>query len=332
MLLAKKEIVKTPTSRRLPPNERIFDRRTTTTSGPYIDSVKQYLNEIRRYPLLTAEEEKEIFRRRDAHRDDPTKEPKLQEQNAKMVAKINQEILMRNLRWVVVIAKKYQGIGLELLDLIQEGNLGLRHAIDKFEVEKGFKLSTYSKNWIGQYIIRAIADQAQPFRIPISTQDIMTRIARTEEELYTKLGRSPTQSETAKAMRMSVEELGEYITYQKLNSQMIYLDRPLKPDSDTTPNDIVADKLVDDPADQTVRLLETEKVAKMLAELNDRERIVIQRRFLDGEKHTLAKIAEDFGVSRERVRQIEEGALQKLRAFVEKAGDGPETVHKPKVT
>ena len=273
-------------------------------SGTYTDditddSVRMYLREIGKIPLLSLEKETELAEK--AMQGDRRAKDKMAE---------------ANMRLVVSIAKRYSGRGLELLDLIQEGNTGLLRAVDKFDPSKGFKFSTYATWWIRQAITRAIADQARTIRIPVHMVETINKLMRTQRRLMQELNREPTNQELAKEMDMDVEKI-EYI--QKIKQDITSLDAGIGRDGEegeeSTLGDFIEDEDTTSPEESaTVQLLK-EQVREILSTLSDRERKILEMRFgLNGTKsHTLEEVGLEFAVTRERIRQIEAKALMKLK-------------------
>lgn len=263
------------------------------------DSVRMYLREIGKIPLLSNEEEMKLAKR-------------IMEGDHRAKDKMAEA----NMRLVVSIAKRYSGRGLDLLDLIQEGNTGLLRAVDKFDPEKGFKFSTYATWWIRQAITRAIADQARTIRIPVHMVETINKLMRTQRRLTQELNREPTPEELAKEMDMEVEKV-EYI--QKIKQDITSLDAGIGRDNDegeeSTLGDFIEDEDTASPEESaTVQLLK-EQVREILSTLSDRERKILEMRFgLNGTKsHTLEEVGIEFAVTRERIRQIEAKALMKLK-------------------
>ena len=263
------------------------------------DSVRMYLREIGKIPLLSLEKETELAEK--AMQGDRRAKDKMAE---------------ANMRLVVSIAKRYSGRGLELLDLIQEGNTGLLRAVDKFDPSKGFKFSTYATWWIRQAITRAIADQARTIRIPVHMVETINKLMRTSRRLTQELNREPTNQELAKEMDMDVEKI-EYI--QKIKQDITSLDAGIGRDGEegeeSTLGDFIEDEDTASPEESaTVQLLK-EQVREILSTLSDRERKILEMRFgLNGTKsHTLEEVGLEFAVTRERIRQIEAKALMKLK-------------------
>jgi RNA polymerase primary sigma factor len=260
------------------------------------DSVRLYLREIGKIPLLTAVEELEL-----AHR----------VSSGEKLAK--DKMAEANMRLVVSIAKRYVGRGLDLLDLIQEGNTGLLRAVEKFDPNKGFKFSTYATWWIRQAITRAIADQARTIRIPVHMVETINKLLRTQRRLTQKLNREPTNEEIAKEMEIEVDKV-EHI--MKIKQDISSLDASIRDDEDDS---VLADFIEDEdtvtPEESATNQLLKEQVKDMLNALTEREQKIIKLRFglEDGKSHTLEEVGQEFAVTRERIRQIEAKALAKLR-------------------
>jgi RNA polymerase primary sigma factor len=288
------------------------------------DPVRQYLNEIGRVSLLTLEEEISLARRveegKDAKRRLEEEGGNLDERNKRSLQyqaqdgeMARQHLIEANLRLVVSIAKRFAGRGMSMLDLIQEGNRGLMHAVEKFEYKRGFKFSTYATWWIRQAVGRAIADQSRTIRIPVHMVETLNKIARTSRELEHDLGRDPTNDEIAKA-------LGEGWTAEKVEEvrrsaiDPISLESPVGEDGDASYGDFIAtDNL--DPTDAAAEGMLTEELESALNTLPEREAMVLKLRhgLIDGREHTLEEVGKLMGVTRERVRQIEVKALRKLK-------------------
>jgi RNA polymerase primary sigma factor len=262
------------------------------------DSVRMYLREIGNYPLLSNEEEISLSKR--VARGD---------QNAKM------RLAQANLRLVVSIAKKYIGRGLSLLDLIQEGNMGLMRAVEKFDFTKGFKFSTYATWWIRQAITRAIADQARTIRIPVHMVETINRLIREQRRLVQELGREPSADEIAKAMKIPVDKV-EHIL--KISQETVSLESPVGEEEDSSLGDFIP-SLEHGPEEQAIYQLLRDHVSEFLQYLSPREQKILRMRFGldDGRTHTLEEVGEEFGVTRERIRQIEAKALQRLKKHEE---------------
>ena len=259
------------------------------------DPVKVYLKEIGRVPLLSSEEEIDLAIR--ISENDPVAKQRLAE---------------ANLRLVVSIAKRYVGRGMQFLDLIQEGNLGLIKAVDKFDYTKGFKFSTYATWWIRQAITRAIADQARTIRIPVHMVETINRLIRTSRQLLQELGREPTPEEIAEKMEMPVERVREIM---KISQDPVSLETPIGEEEDSHLGDFIQDDHVQVPVDAATYTLLHEQLMEVLDTLTEREQKVLRLRFGldDGRPRTLEEVGRQFNVTRERIRQIEAKALRKLR-------------------
>jgi len=262
---------------------------------PLDDSVRMWLREIGKTPLLSPEEEQHL---------------------AKLVAQGDEEakrkLTLANLRLVVSIAKRYSGRGMAFSDLIQEGNLGLIRAVEKFDYRRGYKFSTYATWWIRQAITRAIADQARTIRIPVHMVETINRLMKRRSQLEQELGRSPTPEELADDMGISVDRVCEII---RIAPEPLSLDTPVGEEEDTQLLDFIEDDTCDSPTEAADRSLLRERIEEALRVLTDREREVIKMRFglIDGMPHTLEEVGRHFNVTRERIRQIEAKAIKKLR-------------------
>ena len=259
------------------------------------DPVRMYLKEIGRVPLLTAEEEVELARRMEAG--DASARHRLEE---------------ANLRLVVSIAKRYVGRGMLFLDLIQEGNLGLLKAVEKFDYSKGYKFSPYATWWIRQAITRALADQARTIRIPVHMVETINKLVRVSRSLLQELGRDATAEEIAEEMGLSVVRVREIM---KIAQEPVSLETPVGEEEDSHLGDFIEDEAALDPADAASMMLLKEQISEVLKTLAPREAEVLRLRFglEDGRSRTLEEVGQSFGVTRERIRQIEAKALRKLR-------------------
>ena len=259
------------------------------------DPVRMYLKEIGKVPLLTAEEEIELAKKMEQG-----------DQEAK------KRLAEANLRLVVSIAKRYVGRGMLFLDLIQEGNLGLIKAVEKFDYRKGYKFSTYATWWIRQAITRAIADQARTIRIPVHMVETINKLIRVSRQLLQELGREPTPEEIAEEMDMPVERVREIL---KISQEPVSLETPIGEEEDSHLGDFIQDDNVPVPADAATFTLLKEQLDEVLSTLTEREQKVLILRFglEDGRARTLEEVGKEFNVTRERIRQIEAKALRKLR-------------------
>lgn len=267
-----------------------------STEGIAIDDpVKIYLKEIGRVPLLTSEEEIQLAQRMAAG--DTYAKKKLAE---------------ANLRLVVSIAKKYVGRGMQFLDLIQEGNLGLIKAVEKFDYTKGFKFSTYATWWIRQAITRAIADQARTIRIPVHMVETITKVKKVSSQLLHENGHDPSSEEIAEKLEMPVDKVREIM---RIAQDPVSLETPIGEEEDSHLGDFIPDNDSPAPAEAASRTLLKEQLNEILATLTDREAEVLKLRFglIGGKAHTLEEVGQHFNVTRERIRQIEAKALRKLR-------------------
>ena len=259
------------------------------------DPVRMYLKEIGKVPLLSAEEEIELAKRME-----------LGDQEAK------KRLAEANLRLVVSIAKRYVGRGMLFLDLIQEGNLGLIKAVEKFDYRKGYKFSTYATWWIRQAITRAIADQARTIRIPVHMVETINKLIRVSRQLLQELGREPSPEEIAEEMNMPVERVREIL---KISQEPVSLETPIGEEEDSHLGDFIQDDNVPVPSDAAAFTLLKEQLVEVLGTLTEREQKVLRLRFGldDGRARTLEEVGKEFNVTRERIRQIEAKALRKLR-------------------
>jgi RNA polymerase primary sigma factor len=259
------------------------------------DPVRMYLREIGRVPLLSAQQEVQLALRMEQGDEEARR-----------------HLTEANLRLVVSVAKKYIGRGMSLLDLIQEGNIGLIRAVEKFDYHKGFKFSTYATWWIRQAITRAIADQARTIRIPVHMVETINRLIRTSRRLVQELGRDPTSDEIAREMGLPPDKVREII---KISQEPVSLETPIGEEEDSHLGDFIEDQKALAPADAASHQLLKEQVEDVLDSLTQRERRVLQLRFGldDGRSRTLEEVGREFGVTRERIRQIEAKALRKLR-------------------
>ena len=299
--------------------------RVTHTEGGSFDPVRMYLKEIGKVPLLTAEQEVTLAKRIEAGLqatetlDAEAAAESLGESHRAGIQAVQRDgelarrqLTEANLRLVVSIAKRYVGRGMALLDLIQEGNLGLIRAVEKFDYTKGFKFSTYATWWIRQAITRAIADQARTIRIPVHMVETMNKVLRISRQMLQELGREPTIDEIAAKVELTPDKVRDI---QRIAQEPVSLETPVGEEDDSLLGDFVEDPNVIAPATAAARALLSEAIEEALQELNDRERAVVRLRFGldDGQIRTLEEVGKEFGVTRERIRQIESKTLAKLR-------------------
>ncbi len=273
----------------------LLDDNTLTKDLTINDPVRMYLKEIGQIKLLTMDEELELADRIN---------------EGDEMAKIT--LAEANLRLVVSIAKRYVGRGMQFLDLIQEGNIGLMKAVEKFDVTKGYKFSTYATWWIRQAITRAIADQARTIRVPVHMVETINKLSRIQRQLTLELNREPTEDELAKKMGMSVEKVREIY---KISQEPVSLETPIGEEDDSHLGDFIKDERNVSPEEYATNEMLKDEIAEVLLTLTEREEKVIRLRFglEDGKSRTLEEVGQMFGVTRERIRQIEAKALRKLR-------------------
>jgi RNA polymerase primary sigma factor len=260
-----------------------------------MESIKTYLREIRRIPLLRPEEELEL-----------AKEIRQGSKEAR------RKMIHSNLRIVVNIAKRYTYFGLPIMDLIEEGNIGLMKAVDKYNPKRGFRFSTYAAWWIRQSIGRALSEQGRMVRVPVYVNDMIARLGRANEILSQKLGRAPTLAETARKMKVPVERIKQLNSWVTKTSS---LEAPISEEGDEQIKDLIEDQTMESPEHRISKILDKERILSLLDRITERERRVLDLRFgLHNQRsHTLSEIAKEMDVSRERIRQIEKLALKKLR-------------------
>lgn len=277
------------------PEDDFIEDVSAMTAAMSDDPVKLYLKEIGGYPLLTIEQEISLAKKIE---------------NGEEKAK--QTLAESNLRLVVSIAKRYVGRGLSFLDLIQEGNLGLIKAVEKFDYTKGYKFSTYATWWIRQAITRSIADQSRTIRIPVHMSEVINKTYRVSRSLLQELGREPTEQELADAMNLPIEKVREIL---KVSADPISLDTPIGEEDDSHLGDFIKDDTIIGPEDAAAYAVLQDQIAKLLDTLTEREQRVLVLRFglKDGRTRTLEEVGKEFNVTRERIRQIEAKALRKLR-------------------
>ncbi|WP_443035163.1 RNA polymerase sigma factor [Streptomyces sp. BE20] len=291
-------------------------------SGPAADLLRQYLREIGRIRLLTAAEEVELARRIEAglfaeerlNREPPPADPLARELDTLVVAGriAKRRLTEANLRLVVSVAKRYVGRGLTLLDLIQEGNLGLIRAVEKFDYARGYKFSTYATWWIRQAMSRALADQARTIRVPVHVVELINRVIRVQRSLLQERGTEPGPADIAAVLDLTEERVRELL---RLSQEPISLHTPVGEEDDVALGDLIEDADAASPAESATFLLLRQHLEAVLATLGERERQVVQLRYGldDGRPRTLEEIGTLFGVTRERIRQIESKTLVKLR-------------------
>lgn len=294
------EITETPEQEPWTPDEVEPETPAAPNDDEYIkdiadDSVRLYLREIGKIPLLSGEHEVALAKRIEAG-----------DKRAK------DEMAEANMRLVVSIAKKYIGRGLDLLDLIQEGNTGLLRAVEKFDYTKGFKFSTYATWWIRQAITRAIADQARTIRIPVHMVETINKLIRTQRRLVQELGREPLPEEIAAEMEIDVDKVNHIL---KIKQDIVSLEAPVGEEADSHLGDFIEDEDRETPLEAATNQLLKEHINQILGLLTPREQKILRMRFglEDGRSHTLEEVGQEFGVTRERIRQIEAKALAKLR-------------------
>jgi RNA polymerase primary sigma factor len=276
------------------------------------DPVRMYLKEIGRVPLLSMEDEKNLAMRIEAGEKELAKNGSANQVIIGQGEEAKRQLTEANLRLVVSIAKKYVGRGMLFLDLIQEGNLGLIRAVEKFDYRKGYKFSTYATWWIRQAITRALADQARTIRIPVHMVETINRLIKISRQLLQELGRDPSVEEIAAEMGLTPEKVREVI---KISQEPISLETPIGEEEDSHLGDFIEDQEAVAPAEAASVMLLKEKMQDVLQNLTERERKVLVLRFglEDGHQRTLEEVGQEFGVTRERIRQIEAKALRKLR-------------------
>ncbi len=263
-----------------------------------MDAIKLYLKAIKDIPLLTSEEEKSLARKI---------------RKGSSIAR--KRMIQSNLRLVINIAKRYSRLGVPMMDLIEEGNLGLMKAVKKYNPNKGYRFSTYAAWWIKQYITRAIANQGKTIRIPVYMTEIINRWRKVTERLTQKLGRKPKLKEVAKKMRLSAKKVKRI---SEIATKVSSLDAPIGEEGTGQFMDLIEDETSISPMDRISDIFRKERIEKLLEKMNERERRILDLRFglSDGVIHTLGETAKYFGITRERVRQIEGAAMNKLRTYI----------------
>jgi RNA polymerase primary sigma factor len=294
--------------------------------GGTSDAVRMYLREIGQVDLLTVDDERRLAQLIEDGKVAASRLDEVSESGRTLAAgedrlltravsrgeRAKSELTQANLRLVVSIAKRYSGRGMQLLDLIQEGNLGLMRAVDKFDHTKGFKFSTYATWWIRQAITRSIADQARTIRIPVHMVEHMNRVTRAKRQMHQELEREPTVEELAVRVQIEPDRVRELL---RISQDPLSLDSPIGEEDESNLGDFIEDESVDSPADAATRVMLTDAVGEVLGELSEREQEIVRLRFgLDGGRaKTLEEVGKEFGVTRERIRQIESKTLAKLR-------------------
>jgi RNA polymerase primary sigma factor len=294
--------------------------------GGTSDAVRMYLREIGQVDLLTVDDERRLAQLIEDGKVAASRLDEVGESGQTLAAgedrlltravsrgeRAKSELTQANLRLVVSIAKRYSGRGMQLLDLIQEGNLGLMRAVDKFDHTKGFKFSTYATWWIRQAITRSIADQARTIRIPVHMVEHMNRVTRAKRQMHQELEREPTVEELAVRVQIEPDRVRELL---RISQDPLSLDSPIGEEDESNLGDFIEDDSVDSPADAATRVMLTDAVGEVLGELSEREQEIVRLRFgLDGGRaKTLEEVGKEFGVTRERIRQIESKTLAKLR-------------------
>ncbi|MGW0579318.1 RNA polymerase sigma factor [Streptomyces sp. NPDC002920] len=302
--------------------EHVAPARVTDTSGPSSDLFRQYLREIGRIPLLTAAEEVELARRVEAGLFAEEKLGSTPDLEGELALDLDRLVVMgrmakrrlieANLRLVVSVAKRYVGRGLTMLDLVQEGNLGLIRAVEKFDYARGYKFSTYATWWIRQAMSRALADQARTIRVPVHVVELINRVVRVQRRMLQERGYEPTSEEVADQLDLAPERVGEVL---RLAQEPVSLHAPVGEEDDVALGDLIEDGDAASPVESAAFLLLREHLEAVLSTLGERERKVVQLRYglADGRPRTLEEIGRIFGVTRERIRQIESKTLNKLR-------------------
>ena len=284
-------------------NDSVVKKAQTKTDG-INDPLRLYLKQMAQVPLLTREQEVEIFKR--------IENGEINEKNSQDAIKGKKEMAEANLRLVVSIAKKYINRGVSFLDLIQEGNMGLMKAVEKFEYRRGYKFSTYATWWIRQGITRAIANQSRTIRIPVHMIDTISRVMRVQKQLVQEYGREATPEEVAEEIDLPIARIREVL---KMAQQPISLHSPIGDSDNASFGDLIEDKSIESPMEEASSSILKDRINEVLDTLTDREREVLEQRFglKDGYSRTLEEVGTQFELTRERIRQIEAKALRKMR-------------------
>ena len=284
-------------------NDSVVKKAQTKTDG-INDPLRLYLKQMAQVPLLTREQEVEIFKR--------IENGEINEEDSQDAIKGKKEMVEANLRLVVSIAKKYINRGVSFLDLIQEGNMGLMKAVEKFEYRRGYKFSTYATWWIRQGITRAIANQSRTIRIPVHMIDTISRVMRVQKQLVQEYGREATPEEVAEEIDLPIARIREVL---KMAQQPISLHSPIGDSDNASFGDLIEDKSIESPMEEASSSILKDRINEVLDTLTDREREVLEQRFglKDGYSRTLEEVGTQFELTRERIRQIEAKALRKMR-------------------
>ena len=284
-------------------NDSVVKKAQTKTDG-INDPLRLYLKQMAQVPLLTREQEVEIFKR--------IENGEINEEDSQDAIKGKKEMVEANLRLVVSIAKKYINRGVSFLDLIQEGNMGLMKAVEKFEYRRGYKFSTYATWWIRQGITRAIANQSRTIRIPVHMIDTISRVMRVQKQLVQEYGREATPEEVAEEIDLPIARIREVL---KMAQQPISLHSPIGDSDNASFGDLIEDKSIESPMEEASSSILKDRINEVLDTLTDREREVLEQRFglKDGYSRTLEEVGTQFDLTRERIRQIEAKALRKMR-------------------
>ena len=284
-------------------NDSVVKKAQTKTDG-INDPLRLYLKQMAQVPLLTREQEVEIFKR--------IENGEINEDDSQDAIKGKKEMVEANLRLVVSIAKKYINRGVSFLDLIQEGNMGLMKAVEKFEYRRGYKFSTYATWWIRQGITRAIANQSRTIRIPVHMIDTISRVMRVQKQLVQEYGREATPEEVAEEIDLPIARIREVL---KMAQQPISLHSPIGDSDNASFGDLIEDKSIESPMEEASSSILKDRINEVLDTLTDREREVLEQRFglKDGYSRTLEEVGTQFELTRERIRQIEAKALRKMR-------------------